>query len=154
VIRSIAALLTALVLPALAGAGMPTWQQLPSTNKPRKQVTVQFTDSTLHPSIAQVVENGTVSWLNYATDYLGTIVFSDAVASAFTCSDLGPDFMKRDQGYQSIPIRGEPDELEIPCPLKPGEYEYEVWLFSGFLGDPADEMDEPESRMQGKIIVE
>jgi len=29
-----------------------------------------------------------------------------------------------------------------------------VWLFSGFLGDPADELDEPESRMQGKIIVE
>ena len=62
VIRIIATLLMSLVLPVLAGAETPTWKQSPSTNKPRKHVMVHFTDSTLHPSIAQVVEGGTVSW--------------------------------------------------------------------------------------------
>jgi len=46
------------------------------------------------------------------------------------------------------------NDLEIPCPLKPGEYEYEVWLFSEALGADPAAMDDPRSRMQGKIIVE
>jgi hypothetical protein len=45
------------------------------------------------------------------------------------------------------------NDLEIPCPLKPGEYEYEVWLFSGSMVDRAAEMSDPQSRMQGKIIM-
>jgi len=155
VIRAIAMLLTTLMLPALAVAGTPTWEQHPTKNKPRKHVMVQFTDSTLHPSIAQLVEGGTVSWVNYASSYEGSIVFSDEVAKAFTCSDLRPNWMKTGTGYQSIPISmgGAMDDLEMPCPLKPGEYEYEVWLFSGSMRNPAAEMSDPQSRMQGKIIV-
>jgi hypothetical protein len=45
------------------------------------------------------------------------------------------------------------DDLQIPCPLKPGEYEYEIWLFSETRGDEPGVMDDPQSRMQGKIIV-
>ena len=91
--------------------------------------------------------------VNYSTLYSGSIVFSDAVAAAFTCSERRPNFMKTARGYQSIPIGSEVDDLEIPCPLKPGEYEYEVWLFSGSMVNPAAEMSDPQSRMQGKIIV-
>jgi plastocyanin len=153
--RTIAVLLSCLGLAALAAAETPTWEEQPSKNKPRKHVMVQFTDMSLHPSIAQVVEGGTVSWVNYGSMYQGTIVFSAEVAKAFTCSDLRPTWMKTGDGYQSIPITmGEAsDDLQIPCPLKPGEYEYEVWLFTPAPGGFAD-MDDPQSRLQGKIIVQ
>jgi len=153
--RMIAVLLPCLGLAALAAAETPTWEQHPSKNKPRKHVMVQFTDMSLHPSIAQVEEGGTVSWVNYASMYQGSIVFSAEVAKAFTCSDLRPNWMKTGTGYQSIPIStgGASDDLQIPCPLKPGEYEYEIWLFEPTLGDPGA-MEDPQSRMQGKIIVE
>jgi len=93
--------------------------------------------------------------VNYASLYEGSIVFSDETASAFTCSDLRPNWMKAGNGYQSIPITmgGATNDLEIPCPLKPGEYEYEIWLFSGTMGGDPGAMDDPQSRMQGKIIV-
>lgn len=154
--RMITTLLLCLGLPALAIAGTPTWQQHPTKNKPRKHVMVQFTDMSLHPSIAQVEEGGTVSWVNYGSMYEGSIVFSDDVAKAFTCSDLRPDWSKTGTGYQSIPITmgGASNDLEIPCPLKPGEYDYEIWLFSaGAMGGGFGGMANPESRMQGKIIV-
>ena len=153
-IRMILTLLLCLVLPALATADTPTWEQHPTKNKPRKHVMVQFTDMSLHPSIAQVVEGGTVSWVNYASMYQGSIVFSDAVAATFTCSELRPNWMKTGTGYQSVPITmgGAKDDLELPCPLKPGEYEYGIWLFSGGMGGPGG-MDNPQSRLQGKIIV-
>jgi hypothetical protein len=152
--RVISILFLCLGLPALAAAEPPTWEQHPSKNKPRKHVMVQFSDMSLHPSIAQVVEGGTVSWVNYASMYEGSIVFSNEVAAAFTCSDLRPNWMKTGTSYQSIPITmgGATNDLEVPCPLKPGEYEYEIWLFSSAMGGPAG-MDNPQSRMQGKIIV-
>jgi hypothetical protein len=153
--RAIVTLVICLGLPALAAAEMPTWEQHPTKNKPRKHVMVQFTDMSLHPSIAQVLEGGKVSWVNYASMYEGSIVFSDAVAKAFTCSDLRPNWMKTATGYQSIPVtmEGGMDDLELPCPLESGEYEYEIWLFSGSRDDPAA-MDDPQLRMQGKIVVQ
>jgi hypothetical protein len=80
---------------------------------------------------------------------------SPTLAKAFTCSDLRPNWMKAATGYQSSPVTmgGAMDDLEIPCPLEPGEYEYEIWLFSGSMGDSAA-MDDPQSRMQGKIVVQ
>jgi hypothetical protein len=78
------------------------------------------------------------------------------MAKAFTCSDLRPNWSKTGTGYQSIPITkgGATNDLEIPCALKPGEYEYEIWLFTaGSMGGGFGGMDNPQSRMQGKIIV-
>lgn len=156
--RRVAALVLSLCvgLPALAGDKLPTWQQHPSKNKPRNHVMVQFTDFSLHPSIAQVLKGGTVSWVNYASQSQASIVFSNAVAAAFTCPDLRPDWSKTAVGYQSIPITlgGAGNDLQIPCPLKPGEYEYELWLFGGAGGGGFADLDNPQSRMQGKIIVE
>jgi hypothetical protein len=100
----VAIILLSLGLCALACAGTPTSEQQPTRNKAGKHVMVQFTDMTLHPSIAQVVEGGTLSWVNYASMYEGSVVFSDEVAStAFAC-DLRPTWMKTGTGYQSIAI--------------------------------------------------
>lgn len=45
----------------------------------------------------------------------------------------------------------------LPCPLKPGEYEYKLQLFeAGTLmgaGSGSAQMDNPTSEMAGKIIV-
>jgi len=124
-------------------------------NHPRKHVMVQFTDFSLHPSTAQVLAGGTVSWVNYASEYSGSVVFSDAVAASFTCRDLRPDWMKTDTGYQSIPISmgSASDDLQIPCPLQPGEYAYELWLFSNPPGAFAA-MENPQLRLKGRIVVQ
>jgi hypothetical protein len=145
-----AILLLSLGLSALACAGTPTSEQQPTRNKARSHVMVQFTDMSLHPSIAQVVEGGTVSWVNYASTYEGSVVFSDEVAStAFAC-DLRPNWMKTGTGYQSVPITmgGASNDLETPCALRSGEYEYEIWLFQG-----RGTIDNPDSRISGKIVV-
>jgi hypothetical protein len=154
-LRAIRILLLCLTLPALAHAELPTWQQHPSKNKPREHVMVQFTDMSLHPSIAQVLAGGKVSWVNYGTMYQGSIVISDEVAAAFTCSELGPRWLKTATGYQSVPISegGPMNDLPTPCPLKKGEYEYEIWLFTSTFGGPGA-MGDPQARMQGKIIAE
>jgi plastocyanin len=147
---------------ALAGCSTntPGWSQASSTNKPRKNVTVQFTDATLHPETARVTQGGSVGWINYSTGFDGSVVFADSILSSFTCSDLRPIFMKVAAGYQSIPIKeGGPENVTLPCPLEPGEYEYELWLFSpgtlGGVGQGAGAgMDDPQSQMKGKIVVE
>lgn len=145
----------ALTLAALAcSSGTPTWQQQETTNRPRQHVMVQFTDFSLHPSKAQVLEGGSVSWVNYASMDVGSIVFSDVVAESFTCTDLEPDWMKTDASYQSIPITmaGASNDLQLPCPLKPGTYHYEVWLFSGGE-DGLGDMSDPDSMLRGQIVV-
>ena len=55
-------------------------------------------------------------------------------------------------GYQSSPISGAMGEdAVLPCPLKPGEYEYEIYLFEKMGGGG---MFNPNTTMQGKLIVE
>lgn len=152
--KSIAALLAAA---ATAGCGTPTSQQQPSTNKARKHVIVQFTEATLHPSVARVLPGGDVAWLNYSSGMDGTVVFPASIRQAFTCSELRPIFMKSAAGYQSIPVTGDMENVVLPCPLKPGEYEYKLQLFeAGTLmgaGSGSAQMDNPTSEMAGKIIV-
>jgi hypothetical protein len=110
-------LVSAVAIAALLGCQTPTWQQKPTTNKPRRHVMVQFTDSSLHPSIARVLEGGDVSWVNYATMYVGAVVFPASTRESFTCSQLRPRFMKVAAGYQSIPIGGDMVDFALPCPL-------------------------------------
>ena len=158
-LRAILALGSAALM-ALAGCSTPSWSQPPSTNKPRKDVTVQFTEATLHPETARVTAGGSVGWINYSTGFDGSVVFPASIRSSFTCSDLRPIFMKVAAGYQSIPIKESgPENVTLPCPLKPGEYEYELWLFSpgtlqGVGQGAGAGMDDPLSQMKGKIVVE
>lgn len=148
----------ALLAIAMAGCGTPVWQQAPSTNKARKHVVVQFTNSTLHPAEARVLPGGDVAWVNYASGMDGTVVFPASIREGFTCSDLRPDFMKTAAGYQSMPITGgEGESVVLPCPLKPGEYAYTLQLYEGGTlmgaGNAPGRMDNPTSEMSGKIIV-
>jgi hypothetical protein len=139
-----------------AATEQPTWQQQPTTNKPRQYVIVQFSDASLNPSIARVLPGGKIAWVNYAMSYTGAVLFPDSFKDALTCGDPGPRFTKVTGGYQSIPITTTAGEdVSLPCPLKPGEYEYQLLLFGGaFSGDPGSQMYDPDSTMQGKIIVE
>ena len=139
-----------------AATEQPTWQQHPTTNKPRKNVVVQFSDASLHPSIARVTPGGGVAWLNYTMGYTGAVLFPDSFPSDLTCGEPGPRFSRVARGYQSIPISTSGGEdVALPCPLKPGEYQYEIYLFgSAFEGDPGSSMFDPNTTMQGKIVVE
>jgi hypothetical protein len=133
----------------------PTWQRMPSTNQPRDHVVVQFSDATLHPSIARVTKGGQVTWVNYSSSYTGAVVFPDSFAEALTCGKPRPEFGKVAGGYQSEPITGEMGEdVHLPCPLAPGEYEYEIFLFEGRLMDRGASMFDPNSTLQGKIVAE
>ncbi len=140
---------------AKAATQQPTWQQHPSSNKPRKHVVVQFSDASLHPSIARVTAGGDVAWINYTTGYTGAVVFPASFADALSCGQPGPRFGKVASGYQSIPITGEgAEDVALPCPLRPGEYEYVLYLFEGRVSAPGANMFDPNHTMQGKIIVE
>lgn len=136
---------------ALACAGN-TWTQPPSTNDPRKQVMVQFTDATVHPETARVLEGGNVVWINYASSMDAAVVFPESVKSGFTCDQLRPLFEKTADGYQSIPIRRDREDVMLPCPLKPGEYAYEIWIFEGGMGTLGE--GEPGAKIPAKIVVE
>jgi hypothetical protein len=139
-----------------AATEQPTWQQQPTTNKPREYVVVQFTDATLNPSIARVLPGGKLAWVNYSMSYTGAVLFPPSFKDALTCGDPGPRFAKVTGGYQSTPITTDSGEdISLPCPLKPGEYEYQLNLFgNAFAGDPGSRAFNPDAVMQGKIIVE
>ena len=57
--------------------------------------------------------------------------------------------METAAGYQSIPINRDSEAFALPCPLKPGTYDYTLQLFKG-MGT----MTIPTSTMAGKIVVE
>jgi hypothetical protein len=63
---------------------------------------------------------------------------------------MRPNWMKTGTGYQSVPITmgGASNDIETPCALRSGEYEYEIWLFQG-----RGTIDNPDSRISGKIVV-
>ena len=138
-----------------AATEQPTWKQNPTTNKARKHVVVQFSDASMHPSIARVTQGGNVTWVNYSSSYTGAIVFPDSFPASLTCGEARPRFAKVAAGYQSSPITGAMGEdATLPCPLKPGEYEYKIYLFESSIGGMGAGMFDPNTTMQGKIIVE
>lgn len=134
---------------ALAYAGGNAGPGSATTNKPRKHVVVEFTDNSLHPSVARVHQGANVVWLNYTTIYTGAVVFPASIKDSFICSDLRPLFGKVAAGYQSEAIT-EWRSMTLPCPLNPGSYPYELRLFSGDFGVA----DDPVRTLSGKIVVE
>jgi hypothetical protein len=137
---------------AVACGGTPSWQTEHSTNHPRAHVMIQFTDGSLHPSTAQITANGNVVWINYTNAKQGTVFFESSVRDAFPC-DMRPLFMEVAGGWQSIPIKGDSENVILPCTPKPGEYGYELWLYDDLAGVPSAGMDDPETQMLGKIKV-
>jgi hypothetical protein len=44
--------------------------------------------------------------------------------------------------------------VKLPCPLEPGEYSYEIWLFEGLPNVPEAGMSMPQFKIPAKIVVE
>ncbi len=82
------------------------------------------------------------------------MVFPAEILDSFTCSELRPLCMTVAAGSQSVPIPRAMENVALPCPLKPGEYEYTIYLFSGGRGGTMGGMENPVTTMAGKIVVE
>jgi hypothetical protein len=135
------------VLFVLACAGAPN---APGEGSgPRQHVEIQFGDMAIHPQTAILRQGGKAVWINTSTEYRGAVVFPESIKASFTCDELRPVFSKTGIGYQSIPISADVETVALPCPLKPGSYDYQLYLFDDMGG-----VDDPQRTLQGKIVVE
>jgi hypothetical protein len=109
----------------------------------------------LRPSVARVLEGGTVAWTNLSSNRGGVVSFPLSVVDHFSCSELRPVFYKNADRLVSIPINGDAGDVALPCPLEPGEYAYRLDLFRGLrgVGPSVSNIDNPDLSLPGKIIV-
>jgi hypothetical protein len=149
------ALLFAIAVSGCAESAVPVATQHPTTNEPRQHVLVRFTNMSLRPSIARVLEGGTVAWTNLSSNRGGVVSFPLSIIDHFTCSELRPAFYKTADRLVSIPISGNSADVALPCPLEPGEYAYRLDLFRGLrrVGPSVSNIDNPDLSLPGKIIV-
>ena len=138
-----------------AQSAVPVATQHPTTNEPRLHVLVRFTNMSLRPSIARVLEGGIVAWTNRSTNHGGLVSFPLSIVESFTCSELRPLFSRTADRLVSNPIDAGSNTLVLPCSLEPGEYEYQLNLFQhrGRLGVTAPDMYNPRLLLPGKIVV-
>jgi ABC-type phosphate transport system substrate-binding protein len=114
--------------------GAPTFESPPTTNAARQDIVIQFDDMTVQPAVARVKQGGKVAWTSVASDYQGVISFPLGIVDHFTCKELRPDFVPAANRLVSIPVATGQENLELPCPLKPGTYQYRIDLTSGGAG--------------------
>lgn len=145
----IAAGLAATLGCAQGGGSAHAGSQAPSNN-----VMVSFDNMMVNPPVAHVAQGGSVVWTSHSGEFKGIVSFPLSIAESFTCSQLGPIFSKTADRYMSIPITQDSEDVLLPCPLKPGEYDYKIDLFGGVVGDPNAGMYNPQRSLDGKIIVE
>ena len=121
-----------------------------SSNAPRKNVVIQFTDATLHPTQARIYAGGNVAWTNYSSG-LGVVFIPEDTARQLGCSSMRPLFARITGGYRSEVIRPDSENVTLPCSPPSGTYQYELRLFANGL----DVMDvgNPDSLMWGTIVV-
>jgi hypothetical protein len=145
----------AIAIGGCAQSGVPVATQHPTTNEPRQHVLVRFTNMSLRPSIARVLEGGTVAWTNLSSNRGGVVSFPLSVVDHFTCGELRPAFYQTADRLVSIPISGNSADVALPCPLEPGEYAYRLDLFRGLrrVGPSVSNIDNPDLSLPGKIIV-
>jgi hypothetical protein len=115
---------------------------------------VQFTYRAVNPQTVRIPPDGNVTWENAAPDTIGFVVLATNIAPSFRCTDLHPYFEKKETVYRSLPLTDEESErVQLPCPLAPGSYDYEIWLIgTGFGEFSADR--EPQQILRAKIVVE
>jgi hypothetical protein len=149
------AVLAAIAAGGCAQSAVPVATQHPTTNEPRKHVLVRFTNMSLRPSIARVLEGGTVAWTNLSSNRGGLVSFPLSVVDRFTCSELRPTFYQTANRLVSIPIDADSAGVTLPCPLEPGEYAYRLDLFRGLrrVGPSISNIENPDLSLPGKIIV-
>jgi hypothetical protein len=113
---------------------------------------VQFSYDSVSPETVRIAADGNVKWVNLAPDSRGFVVFPATITTGFTCgANLHPYFQKTEAGYRSLPITPvESERVELPCPLKPGGYDYEIWVTGAGFGDTG----RPEQKLRGKIVVQ
>jgi hypothetical protein len=143
--RHTAVVVSALFVLACAGAPNAPGEG----SGPRRHVEIRFDYTALHPETAILRQDGKAVWINTSTEIQGAVVFPDSIKASFTCDDLRPVFSKTGIGYRSIPIQGRVESVALPCPLKPGSYDYQLYLFDDMSG-----MNDPLRKLQGKIVVE
>jgi hypothetical protein len=145
----------AIAIGGCAQSAVPVATQHPTTNEPRLHVLVRFTNMSLRPSIARVLEGGSVAWTNLSSNRGGVVSFPLSIIEHFTCSELRPAFYETADRLVSIPISGNSADVALPCPLEPGEYAYRLDLFRGLrrIGPSVSNIDSPDLRLPGKIIV-
>lgn len=124
-----------------------------SSNAPQANVEVQFTDMTVQPKVAEVAEGGVVVWTNMATNYNAVVSFPISIKDSFTCSELRPLFSETAGHLTSVPIKIDSEDVTLPCPLKPGEYDYNLNLFNQEAFEPGVNMEDPDRVLPAKIIV-
>lgn len=117
---------------------------------PRGSVVIQINNESINPKQAHVKAGGSVVWTNFSS-YTARVAFPMSIMDELTCKEIRPDFFKTADEIQSIPIRGGTLDLVLPCPLKPGVYDYTANLFSG--QGTVDDMNNPQLRIPGKIVV-
>jgi hypothetical protein len=82
------------------------------------------------------------------------VILPASIAASFRCQDLGPYFSKIENVYRSLPITDDESErVQLPCPLAPGSYDYEIWLLGSGFGDEV-ESDAPQTVLRARIVVQ
>ena len=130
-----------------AGGGTTVTSPETTNSTARDHVVVRFDDMTVNPSVARVLEGGTVGWVNEG-DYTGLVTFSAEDAGSLTCQELRPDFTRSADKIQSLPVHGDGEDVVLPCPFEPGEYEYVIELSEG-----VEAMYDPVRKLTARIVV-
>jgi hypothetical protein len=141
--------LGAALLLGCGGAGS-VWQPPPTSDEPRAHVDVHVTDGSVTPATARLLPDGTIVWLNYAMDRRASVFLPEEMRGSMRCDTVPPSFMKTGRGYRSVPFGQGADTVSLPCPLDPGEYRYQVWLYDTSGAGLAI----PTSTLSGTIVVE
>jgi len=118
------------------------------------QAVVQFSYQAVDPETVRIPTDGNVTWVNMAPDTRAFVVFPASIASAFGCKDLLPYFSRTANVYRSLPLTGvQSERVQLPCPLAPGSYAYEIWLTGAGFGEEFS-ADAPGQILRARIVVE
>jgi hypothetical protein len=147
-VRILVSIAATLVLVGCSSKQPEFAQKTQTKNKPRDHVVVSFTHTYVNPTEAHVNEGGRVAWENMAGSFRGAVLFPPAITDALTCTELRPQWVKTDEGVESMPALPGLDEIALPCPLEPGTYEYKIKLFDN-LSDAID----PQLMLSARIVV-
>jgi len=125
--RTTVVLSCALLATACAGAGGSgeSAQSPPG----RQHAFVRVSNTALSPETTTLAAGGRLSFVN--TSSYTAVVILQAAASDFECTRLGPAFQAEGNRVRSQPISDNGNRAALPCPMKPGSYDYGVQLSGG-----------------------
>jgi len=109
---------------------------------------VQINNMKLAPEVVRVSgPKNSIAWTNWS-NAVASVQFPASMASAFTCDELRPQFVLNGDRIESVQVLGDNENLATPCPLKPGSYDYEVWLSESRM-----QRENPQLKIKGRIEV-